>query len=323
VSAAVQLSHGLDAGGRLVAVGDVERGRACDLRCVGCGGALVAKQGQRRQWHLAHAVEADCNGAFESTLHRLGKQIIAESCSVLLPPVTVQRGRMVRELACERMYEAERAEREVTLGDIRPDVLLHGPDGDRLAVELCVTHASTDAKREALRAMRLDAIEIDLTGLRGRPIGPDIGALVRRVVPRFWLANAAANDVGLAMDAELAKQRAERAAWQQAQAAEAEARRDAAARQAAAEAAREAARLRSLPVDQWRRDIMVEAVLMLGDHADSWWNTYGRDLRYTLRDHPAEASDDVVAAYRADLHAYRDRLRRFGMLPPAMPRIAL
>jgi N12 class adenine-specific DNA methylase len=68
--AEIKLSFGVNAANRIVHINDVERGRACDCTCPGCGAPLLAAKGPVQQHHFKHAVELDCEGAAESAIHR-------------------------------------------------------------------------------------------------------------------------------------------------------------------------------------------------------------------------------------------------------------
>jgi hypothetical protein len=74
----IKLSFGVNAANRVVHINDVERGRACDCTCPGCGVPLTAVKGRVRQHHFRHAVELDCEGAAESAIHRAAKQMLRE-----------------------------------------------------------------------------------------------------------------------------------------------------------------------------------------------------------------------------------------------------
>ena len=70
-------------GDRLLAVEEVKMGLDCGCVCPSpyCGKPLVARQGDVKVWHFAHAGDKgtiNCGGA-ESGLHKYAKQLIAES----------------------------------------------------------------------------------------------------------------------------------------------------------------------------------------------------------------------------------------------------
>ena len=80
-----RLTYGLDSNGRLVHVDDVLRGMACNCTCPGCGAPLIARKGEKKQHHFAHANGADCAGARMTALHMLAQQIIEEEKQIRTP----------------------------------------------------------------------------------------------------------------------------------------------------------------------------------------------------------------------------------------------
>ena len=83
--AELKLTYGKDSNGRLVHVDDVLRGMACNCTCPECSAELMAKQGEKKQWHFAHANGADCAGARMTALHMLAQQILEKEKQVMLP----------------------------------------------------------------------------------------------------------------------------------------------------------------------------------------------------------------------------------------------
>ena len=68
---------GLDQSNRLLFVSEVPRGLACQCRCVVCNESLIARQGEVREHHFAHASGREpCDVSHESLLHRYAKQVI-------------------------------------------------------------------------------------------------------------------------------------------------------------------------------------------------------------------------------------------------------
>ena len=64
--------------GALVSVEEVLRGLKCDCICPECKSTLIARQGKEKQWHFAHANNAECAGARMTALHLWAQQIIQE-----------------------------------------------------------------------------------------------------------------------------------------------------------------------------------------------------------------------------------------------------
>src|SRR6185295_9242304 len=71
--------------GTLLFIADVPRGLACRCVCARCSEALIAKKGPIRQHHFAHVKATTCQGAAESVLHLLAKELIAELDVLVVP----------------------------------------------------------------------------------------------------------------------------------------------------------------------------------------------------------------------------------------------
>jgi len=160
-------TFGLSAEGRLVSVEEVNRGKACECCCPGCGEVLIARQGEVRAWHFAHANDRDCAGAAEGALHRAAKQLIVREGTTLVPALEV---RQTHQLDDGRLGEAAlvrppetwtltAAREEVVVGAYRIDVAgTH--DGRPVFIEVTVTHAVDDPKCKALSLLGVHCFEI-------------------------------------------------------------------------------------------------------------------------------------------------------------------
>ncbi len=154
----------------LVHVRDVARGAACDCRCPACGESLVAKQGMIRDWHFAHGQGADCSGAVESSLHLAAKAILQRGSGLMVPKgkVTVMKqladGRKFRGRSRYRAawMDYDQAKAEETIGPVRPDITLVS-GGQKVLVEIAVTHPVDEAKVGVLEQIGLPAMEIVLS----------------------------------------------------------------------------------------------------------------------------------------------------------------
>jgi hypothetical protein len=153
----------------VVCVEEVPRGLECGCFCSVCQAPLIAKQGEQRIWHFAHATESDCQGAAESLLHKAAKQLILEYKGITLPPVkavgsaTLSDGRhaQVVETYPETWIDFESVILEQAVGSIRPDVI--GCAGeDRYIIEIAVSHFVEAEKGEVIRSLDWPAIEIQL-----------------------------------------------------------------------------------------------------------------------------------------------------------------
>ena len=192
----LQLPFGQLADGTLVGPSAVPRGAACGCVCPGCGAALIAKQGEVLRHHFAHASDAECVGALETSLHKLAKQIIAEASKIWLPEFVVRypdqwHGErfVIERRVCAAHWNGGHVRVEVAHGDFRPDVMIEF-GGRSLGIEVFVTHAVDAEKRAKIQAANLSAIEIDLSGY---PRSFEMAALrdfVLRDASRLWIHHA-------------------------------------------------------------------------------------------------------------------------------------
>lgn len=190
---AILLPYGMRAG-VLTHVSNVSSGLACGCHCPACNEPLVAKKGQSKQHHFAHAADADCITAVETALHLAAKAILEARGELMLPAVEVKfsgtHGTVV--LAPEQNYAIEKVELELPIGNVVPDVIAW-ISGRRIAIEIRVTHAVDSIKIERFRDLGLSAVEIDLSR-RARDLSmPALEPLVVGAGPhKRWVYNAAA-----------------------------------------------------------------------------------------------------------------------------------
>lgn len=167
-------SFAIDKEGRVRSVDEVARGLACDCVCPSCGDPVMARQGEVREWHFAHATATECDGGAESALHRAAKQLLLESGGLTVPEIRVQRevrlpdGRVGKGEAHrpERWVDFQTVEAEKTVGTIRPDIVAVVGE-TMLFVEIAVTHFVDQEKRAVLASYEVPTIEIDLASLQG------------------------------------------------------------------------------------------------------------------------------------------------------------
>lgn len=152
------LTYAFDATGKLVHIDDVPTGKLCGCRCPHCKAPLIAKNsGEVRVHHFSHEDDHECGGAYESTLHLLAKEVLAEIGLIRLPEDTADgfpTGLVkIHDIAVERF--------DTHLG-IKPDVEGVMENGDRLLIEFLVTHKVDDKKRNIILENHLKCIELDI-----------------------------------------------------------------------------------------------------------------------------------------------------------------
>jgi competence protein CoiA len=87
------IKSGEDRSGRQIWIAEAANGSACDLVCPHCREPLIAKQGKIVDWHFAHSSGTECARAVETALHKMAKQIFAETRALTLPRIEYLYGR--------------------------------------------------------------------------------------------------------------------------------------------------------------------------------------------------------------------------------------
>lgn len=157
------LTYALDEGGALVHVNDVVKGAKCACHCPHCDAPLYAKNGGRwpepgtRIHHFAHAQGHECEGAYESSLHLLAKEILQETGRIMLPK---SNGSFFPSGSVRiRNVEIEKWDNRY---GIRPDAEGIMDNGERLLIEFYVSHKVDSKKRQIIVDNHLKCIEIDI-----------------------------------------------------------------------------------------------------------------------------------------------------------------
>lgn len=152
------LTYALDENGNLVHVDDVANGLACNCCCPHCEAPLYAKnRGVKREHHFAHAQGHECEGAYETALHLLAKEILLDVEQIMLPQsdnYSFPSGLVtIHDIKVEKWDEQYR---------IKPDVEGVLDNGERLLIEFLVSHKVDGKKRQTIVNNHLKCIEIDI-----------------------------------------------------------------------------------------------------------------------------------------------------------------
>ena len=179
------------------------QGQACGCVCPGCGGRLLAKQGQIRAWYFSHASGAECVGGAETALHLAAKQLILAHRSVALPPLVVNFNRLHPRFGLfersktadlpEKVWRLNEARAESRIGTYIADIAGHLDDGTEVIVEVKVRHAVEPEKAKYLRASHVPCIEIDLLPLleeESLTLQELAWHVVECVTNRSWVSNS-------------------------------------------------------------------------------------------------------------------------------------
>ncbi len=191
--------------GRLVEISEVERGLGCGCSCPGCGSKLVARKGEQKVAHFAHYQNPECEHGFETALHLAAKSILEQRREIRLPELWHDMGRFGRQQlteACFPKVTAVTVERR--LGDIVPDLLLDF-NGQKLLVEIAVTHFVDAEKLAKIKALGISTIEVELGAFLKE--GLDFllleNILVEQVEQKQWKFNARLGELLLKRQQEL------------------------------------------------------------------------------------------------------------------------
>lgn len=223
----VMLPYGESSNGRMLHISEVVSGRDCGCKCPGCGALLVAKKGELRVHHFAHASGASCSGAFETAIHKLAKQVIAERGELLLPPIIAKCGGESRPVREAGRLVGLSVRLEPGMVGLRPD-LIATKDERELLVEIAVTHFCDDAKKALIREQKLSCVEIDLQWMKRDATKAEIEEAILTSPRREWIYNRLQADAEAEMAAE---QKLERQRQAKREAEQAARRADAAARE--------------------------------------------------------------------------------------------
>ena len=130
----------------------------CGCHCPHCNAPLYAKNtGQIREHHFAHAHGLECEGAYESSLHLLAKEVLQETGRIMLP----QSISSTFPSGLVRIHNVEVEKWDERYG-FRPDVEGVMDNGERLLIEFLVSHKVDGKKRQIIVDNNLKCIEIDI-----------------------------------------------------------------------------------------------------------------------------------------------------------------
>ncbi|ABZ78598.1 hypothetical protein Shal_4058 [Shewanella halifaxensis HAW-EB4] len=156
---AVKMTYALSKEDEFVSVKNVANGLACECVCIDCQGRLSAKQGKVKQWHFAHHQESDkdnCQWSGESEIHLRVKKYL-EQYRVLTVPIGYS-----KPTTLSLKFDDIRLEKSLRPTKRIPDVTGYC-NGERILVEVKVTHEVDKQKTAEYKAVNASVIEIDFS----------------------------------------------------------------------------------------------------------------------------------------------------------------
>jgi hypothetical protein len=182
--------------GKLVHISEVVSGLNCNFNCPYCNAILIAKKGDEKIHHFAHHNAEECKYGLESSLHLVGKKIIAEKGFLKIPPVKVTFDSRKKDiLISEAKYiKVDRVEIEKRLNNIIPDLVIYVRDVP-LIIEINVTHKVNKEKLEKIKAMNISAIEVNLDKISRNITFDNLEKLlIDSVENKSWIFNTKINE---------------------------------------------------------------------------------------------------------------------------------
>lgn len=151
----VKLPCAIDKDGKTVYIQQAKNGLACGCVCPGCMQPVVAKNGgTKRKPHFAHQNTTKCEHGYQSALHYMAKDCFLEMQGFTF----IKNGKPVR-------YKIDSVELEKRVDEIIPDIVVVC-DGKTFVIEIYVTHAVDEKKKDKIKSLRLSAVEISLSQFR-------------------------------------------------------------------------------------------------------------------------------------------------------------
>ena len=150
--------------GKIVGIDEVEKGLACNCVCPNCGAVLEARKGKVNIHHFAHYDKDDTSFCSESALHLAAKEVLKEEREIMLPSLRV--GNNNFEVLPDKYifrYNSIDVEKSIFVDGeiIRPDAIVYNENA-KLAIEILVSHAVDDEKKEKIKRAKLTTVEISL-----------------------------------------------------------------------------------------------------------------------------------------------------------------
>lgn len=118
---------------------------------------MIAKKGDERVHHFAHFSGKQCNYGFETTLHRVVKDIIVKEKKILLPEVKYH-DLLINEAG---IFSFDDVVLERRSHNFIPDIVAY-KNGKPLVIEITVTHEVNEEKKQKIIESGTSALEITI-----------------------------------------------------------------------------------------------------------------------------------------------------------------
>ena len=161
--------YALNENGEPIHINQIDKshnGLACNCTCPICGESLIARKGNGgKAPHFAHKQDSPCSHPEyikQTNIHAMAEQIFLEEKEIELPSLSSQAGNYIAYFFQGDKWQIEEVELEKKISDFIPDIILK-KGNIILLVEIYVTHAVDENKKNKIIEANLPVIEIDLS----------------------------------------------------------------------------------------------------------------------------------------------------------------
>ena len=161
--------YALNENGEPIHINQIDKshnGLACNCTCPICGESLIARKGNGgKAPHFAYEQDSPCSHPeyiMQTNIHAMAEQIFLEEKEIELPSLSSQAGNYIAYFFQGGKWQIEEVELEKKISDFIPDIILK-KDNIILLVEIYVTHAVDENKKNKIIEANLPVIEIDLS----------------------------------------------------------------------------------------------------------------------------------------------------------------
>lgn len=167
----------MDQDGNMVDVHEANQGKQCNCVCPSCKTPLIARQGEKREWHFAHdskgvfeKTEAKCEHSALVSIASMAKQLF-KTCNststfveLTLPDYVIQTDGMEVPVTRERKVKIFHCDVEEKIYGISADILTE-VEGYPLAFYLVHAGRSLPVREADFYGMRIGVVVIDVSSI--------------------------------------------------------------------------------------------------------------------------------------------------------------
>lgn len=190
-----------DEQGRMTHIDSTRRGKACNCRCLACGEALIARQGDIKAHSFAHESGTECRYAIDAMLYRLAQELIVARGSFHTPALTERVSRAGplgvierNETIPSRQLRVDSAVIDRRVHPQRPSVVML-VKGRELILEVTHAHRLDRHKRTAIEKLGLPAIELHLSERKFDTVKQFERLLLDDTRCKHWVFNPRAQEI--------------------------------------------------------------------------------------------------------------------------------